>query len=162
RRGAGGARPRRDARRRSCSAERGLRSGRRRGRGAVRSSARRALSLRDGQDRNGDRRLGRLLPLPRPDLAVRGRRPKPDRVVAEEQALLGRVATLVARGVQPSEVFDAVAEGIGRVLEVENTSVVRYESDATGTVVAIWGDDRLTPIGSNWTLEGESVLAQVF
>jgi signal transduction histidine kinase len=83
--------------------------------------------------------------------------------LAEEQAALRRVATLVARGVQPREVFGAVAEEIGRVLEVENTSIVRYEPDATATVVALWGDDRrLSPVGSNWTLEGESVLAQVF
>jgi len=82
--------------------------------------------------------------------------------LAEEQAALRRVATLVARGMEPSEVFDAVAEEIGRVLEVENTSVIRYESDGTMTVVAIWGDDSLTPVGSNWTLEGESVSAQVF
>jgi signal transduction histidine kinase len=59
-------------------------------------------------------------------------------------------------------VFDAVAEEIGRVLEVENTSVIRYESDGTMTVVAIWGDDSLAPVGSNWTLEGENVPAQVF
>jgi signal transduction histidine kinase len=82
--------------------------------------------------------------------------------LAEEQAALRRVATLVARGVQPSEVFDAVAAEIGRVLEVENSSIVRYESDATATVVAIWGDESLTPVGSSWTVEGESVLAQVF
>jgi signal transduction histidine kinase len=82
--------------------------------------------------------------------------------LAEEQAALRRVATLVARGMEPGEVFAAVAEEIGRVLEIDNTSIVRYESDATATVVAIWGEDRLSPVGSNWTLEGESVLAQVF
>jgi signal transduction histidine kinase len=82
--------------------------------------------------------------------------------LAEEQAALRRVATLVARAVQPSEVFAAVAEEIGRVLEVEHTSVVRYETDATATVVAISGNDSLSPVGSNWSLEGESVLGQVF
>jgi len=82
--------------------------------------------------------------------------------LAEEQAALRRVATLVARGTEPGEVFAAVAEEIGRVLEIDNTSIVRYESDATATVVAIWGEDRLSPVGSNWTLEGESALAQVF
>jgi len=82
--------------------------------------------------------------------------------LAEEQAALRRVATLVARAVQPGEVFAAVAQEIGRVLEVDHTSVVRYETDATATVVAIWGNESLSPVGSNWSLEGESVLAQVF
>jgi signal transduction histidine kinase len=82
--------------------------------------------------------------------------------LAEEQAALRRVATLVARAVQPGEVFAAVAEEIGRVLEVDHARVLRYESDATATVVAGWGDDRFSPVGSNWSLEGESVLAQVF
>ncbi|MEN3312042.1 MAG: hypothetical protein V7645_1371, partial [Actinomycetota bacterium] len=82
--------------------------------------------------------------------------------LAEEQAALRRVATFVARGMEPGEVFAAVAEEIGRVLEIDNTSILRYESDATATVVAIWGDEHLLPVGSNWTLEGESVLARVF
>ena len=84
-------------------------------------------------------------------------------VSAEERGrLLRRVATLVARAVQPGEVFAAVAEEIGHVLEVDHARVLRYESDATATVVAGWGDDRFSPVGSNWSLEGESVLAQVF
>jgi signal transduction histidine kinase len=82
--------------------------------------------------------------------------------LAEEQAALRRVATLVARGVQPVKVFAAVAEEIGRFLDADTTSVFRYEADATATIVAIWRDDSLSPVGSNWTLEGESVTAQVF
>jgi signal transduction histidine kinase len=76
--------------------------------------------------------------------------------LAEEQAALRRVATLVARSVQPNEVFAAVAEELGRVLGVESTMVFRYESDATATVLATWGgraDAALLPIGSNWRLD---------
>jgi signal transduction histidine kinase len=82
--------------------------------------------------------------------------------LAEEQAALRRVATLVARGVQPGEAFAAVAEEIGRVLAVETTIVVRYEADATATIVATWGDETLWPLGSNWSLEDESVVSRVF
>ncbi len=82
--------------------------------------------------------------------------------LAEEQGALRRVATLVARGTQPGEVFAAVAEEIKRVLDMDVTCVVRYEADATATVVATWGDDSLWPVGSNWPLAGESVLGQVF
>ena len=39
--------------------------------------------------------------------------------LAEEQAALRRVATLVARGSAPEEVFAAVAEEVGRVVAVE-------------------------------------------
>ena len=82
--------------------------------------------------------------------------------LAEEQAALRRVATLVARGVRPAEVFAAVAEEIGGVLGV-GSSIVRYESDATATVVSTWGDvGDSWSVGSNWTLEGESVSAWVF
>jgi signal transduction histidine kinase len=85
--------------------------------------------------------------------------------LAEEQAALRRVATLVARGVQPSEVLAAVAEELGRVLGAEGTMVFRYESDATATVFATWGgreDAGLLPIGSNWRLEGNGVIASVY
>jgi signal transduction histidine kinase len=74
--------------------------------------------------------------------------------LAEEQAALRRVATLVARGTQPGEAFAAVAEEIGRILDAEAACVVRYEPDATGTVMATWGDASFWPIGSNWALEG--------
>jgi signal transduction histidine kinase len=85
--------------------------------------------------------------------------------LAEEQAALRQVATLVARGVQPSEVLAAVAEELGRVLGVEGTMVFRYESDATATVLAAWrgSEDRaLLPIGSNWRLDGNGVIASVY
>ena len=79
--------------------------------------------------------------------------------LAGEQAALRRVATLVAKGSQPGDVFAAVAEEIGQVLNAEVACIVRYEADATGTVVATWGDASFWPIGSNWALEG--VAAQV-
>ncbi|HEX4680430.1 MAG TPA: GAF domain-containing protein [Gaiellaceae bacterium] len=84
--------------------------------------------------------------------------------LAEEQAALRRVATLVARSVQPSEVFAAVAEELGRVLGVEGTMVFRYESDATATLLARWGvvDDDGLPIGSNRRLDGDGVIARVY
>jgi signal transduction histidine kinase len=81
---------------------------------------------------------------------------------AAEQAALRRVATLVARGTPPGAVFAAVAEEIARILDVESAGVVRYEADATATLVASWGDAPLPPVDSNWALEGESVTSRVF
>jgi signal transduction histidine kinase len=82
--------------------------------------------------------------------------------LVEEQASLRRVATLVARGTRPADVFAAVAEEVGRVIDVDSTSVVRYDADETITVVAISGENILTPVGSNWTLKGDSIAARVF
>jgi GAF domain-containing protein len=58
------------------------------------------------------------------------------RVLAEEQAALRRVATLVAGGAAPEEVFAAVAEEVGQLLPVDSASMCRYESDGTLTFVA--------------------------
>lgn len=57
-------------------------------------------------------------------------------MVAEEQAALRRVATLVARGVPPEEVFAAVTEEAGRLLSLKYASLGRYEPDGMFTVVA--------------------------
>jgi PAS domain S-box-containing protein len=84
------------------------------------------------------------------------------RLLADEQAALRRVATLVAREPSPSEVFAAVAEEVGRVLRVGIVLMFRYEGDETGTVVAYWGDGGgVMPVGTRSTLEGENLAARV-
>jgi K+-sensing histidine kinase KdpD len=62
------------------------------------------------------------------------------RVLAEEQAALRRVATLVARGVPPAEVFAAVAQEVGSVLGADATPIARLDPDGAATVVAVVGD----------------------
>ena len=57
------------------------------------------------------------------------------RPLAEEQAALRRVATLVAGGAAPEGVFAAVTEEIGQLLPVDASSMGRYESDDTVTFV---------------------------
>jgi signal transduction histidine kinase len=84
------------------------------------------------------------------------------RQLAEEQAALRRVATLVARGASPSEVFDAVAVEAGGLLGADFARLLRYEADGTATVVAIYGQrDMGVPVGGRLTLEGESVAGAV-
>jgi GAF domain-containing protein len=69
-------------------------------------------------------------------------------VLAEEQAALRRVATLVARGVPPEEVFAAAVEEVGRVLPVDLVSMGRYEPDPAITYLASWGaPGDFVPIG---------------
>jgi len=83
---------------------------------------------------------------------------------AEEQAALRRMATLVARGVPPEEVFAAVAEEVGRVLGVDYTAMSRYEPDGTRTVVAAWARSGfpVVPVGTKEILGGPNVPTLVF
>ena len=60
------------------------------------------------------------------------------RRVADEQAALRRVATLVALGVPPPEVFHAVACETGRVLGATKSLVARFEPDGTASVAGAW------------------------
>ena len=83
--------------------------------------------------------------------------------LAAEQAALGRVATLVARGVPPQEVFAAVAQEVGELLAVDLAGLGRYEPDGTVTELGAWSRAGLAlpPLGSRWPLEGENVPALV-
>jgi signal transduction histidine kinase len=65
--------------------------------------------------------------------------------LAEEQAGLRRVATLVARGASPDDVLAAVASEIGQLLPADHTIIGRY--DVEGTECAILG---------NWSRDGDS------
>jgi GAF domain-containing protein len=83
--------------------------------------------------------------------------------LAEEQAALRRVATLVARGAPSSDVFEAVAQEVAQVLGLRNAAVSRYDDDGKAmTVLATSGNhpDDFGP-GSRWPLVGESMSAEV-
>ena len=65
--------------------------------------------------------------------------------LAAEQAALRRVATLVARGIGPEPVFDAVAEEARALLDCDNAAIVRFEAD--GTVIALGAHNTWRPAG---------------
>jgi PAS domain S-box-containing protein len=82
--------------------------------------------------------------------------------LADEQAALRRVATLVAQERSAAEVFARVAEEVGRVLGVEDTRIVRYDSDGMLTVVASWGKVAAAiPVGTRWPAKGENISTMV-
>jgi signal transduction histidine kinase len=70
------------------------------------------------------------------------------RLVAEEQAALRRVATLVASAPEPERVFHAVAEEAGRLLEARTAATVRFEEQG-GVIVGRWDQDSAAsfPVG---------------
>ena len=84
---------------------------------------------------------------------------------AEEQAALRRVATLVARGAPPEEVFATVAAEAGRVLAADVTGISRYDPDGMAAAVGGWsgtGDAVPFPVGTRVRLGGQNVVSLVF
>jgi signal transduction histidine kinase len=78
--------------------------------------------------------------------------------LAEQQAALRRIATLVARGTDSGEVFSAVVEEVGRLLPAEYAHLARYEPDETLTFVAAWGRaGPVLPVGTQVVLEGRNL-----
>jgi PAS domain S-box-containing protein len=86
------------------------------------------------------------------------------RALADEQAALRRIATLVASEAPPSSVFERVTEEVARLLEAPSAGLLRYENDLSATVVGSWRDAGLAglPLGSSAELDGDSVVARVY
>jgi signal transduction histidine kinase len=79
-----------------------------------------------------------------------------------EQAALRRVATLVARGAAPVEVFAVTAAEVRRLLGPEATALCRYEEDAAVTVLALEADvDVGVRVGERVTLDGDNAMGAV-
>ncbi|MGB6764143.1 GAF domain-containing protein [Mycobacterium sp.] len=84
-------------------------------------------------------------------------------LAARQQTALRRVATLVARGVPPSEVFSAVVAELASCLDVRNASLWRYEPDGTALLLAAADEPGLQkmPVGERFSLDGENIAAMV-
>jgi signal transduction histidine kinase len=85
------------------------------------------------------------------------------RRMADEQAALRNLATLVARSAPPSQVFNAVAREMAWVLETENTVIACYQPDGSSVIVTgTWNYEKTTPPGTHWSLEKGTVSELVF
>jgi signal transduction histidine kinase len=82
------------------------------------------------------------------------------RRLADEQAALRRVATLVARGAPPGRVFAAVAEEVARVLRLPLVEIDRFDADGMARVIAAVGDHPFQP-GTSWSLDDPSLNAMI-
>jgi PucR C-terminal helix-turn-helix domain/GGDEF-like domain/GAF domain len=86
------------------------------------------------------------------------------RRLAAEQAALRRLATLVARGVGPLEVFGAVAEEMRRCVHADTAGLWRFESDREIIGVASAADPAALarwPVGMRTPVEGNTIAALV-
>ena len=88
--------------------------------------------------------------------------------LAEEQAALRRVATLVAEGAPEEDLFTAVAQEVGNVLHVSGTILDWYEADGTAVTLATAHDedwdaaDLVAFPGRRWPSEPGSLSRSVF
>src|ERR1700761_4093154 len=84
---------------------------------------------------------------------------------AREQAALRRVAVMVARGAPPGEVFAAVVEEAGRLLDSDFTAMAKYDPDGGATFLAQWvktGSAMPVPLGTRFRAGGRNVHTLVF
>jgi signal transduction histidine kinase len=83
--------------------------------------------------------------------------------VAAEQATLRRIATLVAQGAQPQEVFAVVIEEVGQLFGTDLTTVGRFQNDPPALVaVAIGKGMQGVEVGTSWALNDPLTAASVF
>jgi PAS domain S-box-containing protein len=83
--------------------------------------------------------------------------------LAEEQAALRRVAVLVAQQPSPNEVFTAVTQAVGLLLDADLAVLHVFPGDGTATTIASWSSDGpMLPIGTRFPLDGDSLAARIF
>jgi signal transduction histidine kinase len=78
--------------------------------------------------------------------------------VADEQAALRRVATLVAQAAPPQAVFDAVCEETGRLIGATTVNLAHFTPDRINATISGWSLRRVhVPTGTHLPLQGESI-----
>ena len=86
------------------------------------------------------------------------------RRLAAEQAALRRLATLVARGVEPVDVFGAVADEMRRCVPADTAGLWRFESDREITLVAAAADPEALarwPVGTRTPVDANTLATLV-
>src|SRR3954466_8834009 len=84
------------------------------------------------------------------------------RELAREQSALREVATLVALGGTPVQLFAVVAEEVAQIFDVPHVGLVRYEQDSAVVVGGFSGPDREPlPLGSRWSQNSTGVIDTV-
>jgi signal transduction histidine kinase len=82
------------------------------------------------------------------------------RELANVQAALRRVATLVAQGASPDELFSAVANEVAGIIDLPVVGVTRYEADGTFTILGVAGETHFT-VGTRWPIEEDGIAGMI-
>jgi GAF domain-containing protein len=80
---------------------------------------------------------------------------------AKQQAALRSVATLVARGTEPAEVYPVAVVELARGLDVQHVTLMGYEADRCVVVAAHREDQAKMSVGECFPLDGQSLTAQI-
>ena len=83
--------------------------------------------------------------------------------LAEEQAALRRVATMVAEAAPPAEIFSAVSNEVAAIFHTELVVVGKFDGDPAELLVVGVGDGADEPVvGSRWKLDDALASAAVY
>jgi signal transduction histidine kinase len=110
---------------------------------------------------NAERRIAQFAELVATAIANAEARAEVERLV-EEQAALRRVATLVARGAAPNEVFAAAIVEVQALLDAAQVGLLRFDEDESAAILA--RNQELTDVLGAVTsvpLDGDSAVARV-
>ena len=75
------------------------------------------------------------------------------KVIADEQAALRTVATLVVRGAPQADVLAVVAREVAGCPDLPLVSVIRFDAGETAVHVGVWGRENPFPVGTSWQLD---------
>jgi signal transduction histidine kinase len=91
------------------------------------------------------------------------RRRQEANALAEQQSALRRVATMVARGVDTSEVYPAAVAELSGSLGVANVALLQYESDEALVLLASRDEHGLAKmhVGERISLDGDNIAAMI-
>jgi signal transduction histidine kinase len=82
--------------------------------------------------------------------------------LAEDQAAVRRVATLVAQGVPANELFHAVVREVGTIFGADFSGLIRHEDDASVTPMATWAAvGEHPPVPARWSSEPGDPVAMI-
>jgi len=84
--------------------------------------------------------------------------------LADEQTALRRVATLVAHGVRPDEIFAAVSDEVGRLVGTDSATVMKFDDDGAG-IIHVGVASKMSeafPLGAHWEFTDGMASAEVY
>src|SRR4051794_24462 len=96
-----------------------------------------------------------------PAMAVEAQRLEEFERVADEQAALRRMATLVAAGATEVAIAAAVSAEVGGLFGAQRASVVRWDGDTIRVIGSWWSDADVRPAGAVLAHGGDTLAARV-